>query len=417
MYRIIYSLLVFLKDLFVRRHIMSSTELTSEKSIICVPVPSRQPASNVLGCLSPPFPPSALPGGLIPGFMSPHTGYPFIFCLPGILCGHLSGGGGAYFLVQKPKWPDTCCPVSCELVHRAGSVLFTTHSDADNEDSRLMAQWTRECSISPSREPSGGQAGHAVRGPRVPAVRGAPVYPPFSTLAFTFLLAAAAPGSASGCGHVHGKRPTSRVSVIPSTSRHPSHLMGQPCIFPLQEPGCVGVLEPLGKSTGDVGRAHRVGRQRGSHRRAPARAADLGHALPHGHFLAFSPLGFRARHRNYIPQAGRRALVRLPFCAVVTGVSRQPSSQAAFAQAGLRPARHDSVHTPRGPERTALQRTIADSITASEGKLSRSAPCPHASKCGSEVITLVTAVVSVVGQGPVTSQITSTCMFSSRKPG
>lgn len=52
LHRIIHSSLGFLKDLFVRRHIMGSTELTSENTRICGLVSSRQPASSVLTCRS-----------------------------------------------------------------------------------------------------------------------------------------------------------------------------------------------------------------------------------------------------------------------------------------------------------------------------------------------------------------------------
>lgn len=82
---------------------------------------------------------SALPVGIILG-LCPLTVGILLFVLPGILCGHLTGGG-AYFLLQKPKRPDACCPMSWEQGCRAGSVLFTMLSNAGKQDSR--SDWLR----------------------------------------------------------------------------------------------------------------------------------------------------------------------------------------------------------------------------------------------------------------------------------
>lgn len=60
LHRIIHSSLGFLKDLFVRRHIMGSTGLTSENTRICGLVSSRQPASSALTCHSRPLPQTCL---------------------------------------------------------------------------------------------------------------------------------------------------------------------------------------------------------------------------------------------------------------------------------------------------------------------------------------------------------------------
>lgn len=76
LHRIIYSSLGFLKDLFVRRHIMSSTELTSENTRTCELVSSRQPASGVLTWRSVLL--LSLACWHTFGFMSPHSGHPFV---------------------------------------------------------------------------------------------------------------------------------------------------------------------------------------------------------------------------------------------------------------------------------------------------------------------------------------------------
>lgn len=185
------------------------------------------------------FSSSALPVG-VTLVLCPLTVGILLFVLPGILCGHLTGGG-AYFLLQKPKWPDACCPVSWELGRRAGSVLFTMLSNAGKQDSR--SDW-----LSGPENAAAHTAGSPLQASRkhrplcTSWIRPSLHLPSFSCWLQRLQAAHADPATSR-------EKPTSfHVSVSISARRCPLDLTGQHSIH--AHSPC---RSPLGKSKGDGG--------------------------------------------------------------------------------------------------------------------------------------------------------------------